>query len=70
MNGGVDCFLITTKIIPENKQLKIILLGCAKFGDELTNELIIQGFKFNSIFSISREFEVSYSDKLEKKYNF
>jgi hypothetical protein len=54
----------------ENKQLKIILLSCTKFGGELANELIKQGYKFSSIFSIQREFEISYSDILVKKYNF
>lgn len=70
MNGGVDCTLIKHIISMRNKNLNIILLSCTKFGGDLANKLIKNGYTFSCIFSTPIDFDISYSEKPVKNYNF
>lgn len=53
-----------------NKKLNIIFLGTTNFSKKLLDILITNGFIPKAIFSIPQEFNISYSDKKIKNYNY
>lgn len=53
-----------------NRNVKIIFFGATNFSREILLDLLSQNFCISSIFSIPSEFNISYSKKKVKNYNF
>ena len=50
--------------------MKIILLGCTKFSEEILLMLLQRKFKISAIFTIPPKFKISYSKKEVTNYNY
>ena len=50
--------------------MKIIFLGCTKFSKEILLYLLEKYINISAIFTIPEEFDISYSDKKVKNYNY
>ncbi len=50
--------------------MKIVFLGASKFSEAILNHLLDNGIRVDHLFTIPREFSISYSEKKVTNYNY
>ena len=50
--------------------MKIIFFGATKFSEDILNDLLKKGFQISCIFTIPKNFNISYSKDKVKNFNF